>query len=279
MANELTLYFIPTPLGLDWSTPSTLAQTALKNKLTFKPHFMGHVFVEINCGQKHELTGMIGKNFDYLTQLLIHQRGLGILFHSFEGRLEDKVDVQKELNSYFQNGGINFVSFKLNSPQCNRLTTYMDEYRKNNVGRFYGLANNPRSAEGAGCSAFGASFVDVLNILDQDMRESWSQTINIPLEFAGPPLTNTGVSLFKVLFQARTWSKESEKHQKLTFWEPDLMYKWVQKKLTTKGDHQIKQMQKIQGIVMDKSHIPVPLEPIWTQRLNPNDKTKTLDEK
>lgn len=268
-ANELTLYIIPSPAGMDWSTPSSLAQSAFKNRISFKPRFMGHVFVELQCGKTHELTGMVGKNFDYLNQLLVNQRGLGILYHSFEGQLEEKEDIQKELAEYFKTGHTNFLKIILNEQQCSRALTYLQEYRSQNVGRYYGLANRPRHGEGAGCSAFGTSFLDVLNLIDEDMREGWSQTVNIPLELAGAPLTEKSVSLLSVMFNSGSWAKENEKHQKLTFWDPDRMFAWVKNKAAKQ--HQSYTVSKIEnslGIVMDKSHIPSPEEPIWLQEID-----------
>lgn len=269
-ANELSLYFIPSPKGMDWSSPSNLAKSALMNKIAFKPHFMGHVWVELKCGQSHDLTGMIGQNFDYLSQLLLNNRGLGILYHSFDGRLEDKKDIEAERADYFKNGGLNFITFNLSEAQCQRASQYLTEYRKNNVGRHYGLANRPRFGEGAGCTAFGSSFPDVLNILDQDMKEAWSQSVNIPLELAGPPLREEGVSLFKVMFNAGSWANEKDPHQRLTFWDPDRMYKWVQDKVAKKqAGYTVEKVGVVEGIVMDKSHVPVPQEPIWLQHLDP----------
>lgn len=267
-ANELTLYVIPSPEGMDWSSPSRLARSAFWNKISFKPRFMGHVFVELKCGSTHELTGMVGKNFDYLNQLLVNQRGLGILYHSFEGQLEEKEDIQKELNEYFKTGHTNFLKIMLNENQCQRALTYLKEYRSQNVGRYYGLANRPRHGEGAGCSAFGTSFLDVLNLIDEDMRMNWSQTVNIPLELAGPPLREEGVGLLSVMFNSGSWAKENEKHQKLTFWDPDRMFSWVKNKAAKQ--HQSYSVTKIEnsvGIVMDKSHIPAPEEPIWQQEI------------
>jgi hypothetical protein len=275
-AGELSLFFIPSPKGIDWTTPSSLALSALKNKLSFAPHFMGHVWVELKCGTLHELTGMIGENPDYLNQLLIEQKGLGILFHSFQGRLEKKEDIEKERLHYFKNGGMNFVKFIINDAQCRRASTYLTEYRKNNVSRFYGLSNKPRHGEGGGCSAFGTSFPDVLNILDQDMKEAWSRTISVPLELSGPPVKDEGVSLFKVIFKSGSWAKSEEPHKKLTFWDPDGMYQWVNKKMSPlKAGYRIEKMGNVSGVVFDKTHFPVPLEPIWQQQLDPKDKTKT----
>lgn len=279
-ANELTLHFIPSPEGMDWSSPSKLAKSALMNRISFKPRFIGHVFVELKCGTSHELTGMTGKKFDYLNQLLIEQKGLGILYHSFEGGLEDKEKIEPELKKFKEEGYSNFVSFIISENQCQRVTTYLKEYREKNVGRHYGLANRPRMGEGAGCTAFGVSFPDVLNILDQEMKEAWSQTVNIPLEFAGPPLKEEGVGLFKVMFNASEWAKDSEKHQRLMFWDPDKMHSWVKLKASKKvGDYSIVKSENAVGVVFDKRHFPVPAEPIWMQQVsNENGKPQVVNQ-
>lgn len=278
--SELTLYVVPSPEGMDWTSPSSLAKSALMNRLSFKPRFMGHVFVELKCGNEHELTGMVGKNFDYLNQLLVNQKGLGILFHSFDGRLEDKADIQNELSEYFKTGHVNFVKLLLNDGQCKRALSYLKEYRQNKVGRYYGLANRPRHGEGAGCSAFGVSFLDVLNLVSEEMKQNWSQTINIPLEYAGPPLTKEGVGLLKVMFNAGAWAKDNEKHQKLTFWDPDRMHSWINTKANSKHqDYSVTKIENALGILMDKSHIPVPEEPIWLQQLDIDGKTIVKDQR
>jgi hypothetical protein len=276
--SELSLYFIPSPYGIDWSTPSTLAMTAAKNKFSFKSHFMGHVWVEIKCENKEELTGMVAAKPDYLYQILIERRGLGVLYHSFEGRLEDKKDIEIEKSELFKEGRINFVKFILSKNQCERAFNYATEYRKLNVGRHYGLANRPRWGEGAGCSAFGASFVDVLNILDHEMKQSWSQTVNIPLELAGPPVKEETVSLLKILTHAKSWAKDNEPHKSLTFWDPDLMFKWVNKKVAQKQiGYSIEKIENAHGIIFDKSHFPTPEEPIWQQRLDSKNPKQTAN--
>lgn len=269
-SDELTLYVVPSPLGMDWSSPAKIAWTALKNRISFKPRFMGHVFVELKCGEEHELTGMTGKNFDYLNQLLIEGRGFGILYHGFQGGLEDKEVIEPELKEYLKTGYANFTRFLLNSPQCQRLMTYLKEYREHNVGRYYGLAHRPRFGEGAGCSAFGVSFSQVVNVLDQEMKEAWSQTVLIPLEYSGPPLTDQSVSLFKIFLNAHRWARPDEKHAALTFWDPDRMHAWVKKKVEMKQEnYPILTIDGAQGVVVDKSYLLSPESPIWLQHTDP----------
>lgn len=276
-SNQLTLYFIPSPVGMDWSTPANLAWSALKNRLSFQSRFMGHVFVELECGSEKQLTGMVGRNFDYLNQLLVEGRGLAVMYHSFDGSMEDKDKVAQEIKELSEvDGRMNFVRFNLNENQCARAMTYVKEYRQKDVGRYYGLANRPLYAEGAGCSAFGASFAEVTGILDTEITEAWSHTVNIPLAFAGPPLKDESVNLFKLMMNASSWAKEEEPHQKLMFWSPDHMYAWVNKKIKAADKEKqftVTSLGKSPGIVFDKSHVIAPSGPIWQQHLDQNIKT------
>lgn len=266
--SDLTLYFIPSPHGMDWSTPASLAKSAAMNRFSFKSRFIGHVWAEVRCGEKQVLTGMIGKKFDYFNQLLIQNKGLGILFHSFEGTLENADDIKKEMLELIEAGRINYARFILNEKNCQRLVKYAEEYKANKVDRHYGLSNRPRFAEGAGCSAFGASFLDVAGILDTEILEEWSKTVNIPLELAGPPVRDDGVSLFKVIMSANAWAKPTDEHKKIFFFDPDSMYNWAQKRINSPesyGDYKKEERNKMKGIVFDRSNRPAPESPIWLQ--------------
>ncbi len=102
---KLTLYFIPSPFGLNWESPSKLARTIIINKYSFKPRFMGHVNIDIQFqneqGEKeHILTGMVASNLNAVPLLLKKKIGLGILWHSFPGRLETKEELIPELDNY-----------------------------------------------------------------------------------------------------------------------------------------------------------------------------------
>lgn len=263
-ANDLTLYVVPSPKGLDWSSPKTLMMSAAKNKLSMNSHFMGHAWVELKCGEQHVFTGMMNENADYISKLIFEQKGLSIFYHSFPGRLETQDDVQKELAHYSKNGGMNFVSFKLNDNQCKRAMDYLDQYREKNVGRNFGVAHNPRFGEGANSSAFIVSFPDVLNILDQEMKEAWEQTLFIPSDSK-----NQEMNVVKLLMKEE-WASDTEKKVKLSFWNLDKMYNWINEKVSqNKSGYSVLKKDNVSGIVIDKSYFPAPEEPIWRQQLNP----------
>lgn len=266
-ADELTLYVVPSP-GLDWSSPKSLFVSAAKGKLLFKPHFMGHMWAELKCGGKSEFTGMTGDNPDFINQIVFQNRGLGVFYHSFPGKMENSTDIQKEISDYQNAGGMNFIRFSLNENQCKRAEQYLVEFRKNNVGRNYGLAHRPRHAEGAGCSAYAVSFADVLKVMDQEMKEAWTDEIKIPSELEN-------VSFLKIL-SADKWATDNEKHQVLRFWNPDKIYTYISNKVSKPmSGYSVTKLGNVSGIVFDKSYLPVPLEPIWNQQLDPKDKTKT----
>lgn len=268
--SELTLYFKPSPKGIDWTTPASLLKSAVKNKMSFDPRFMGHVFVEFKCGNTIELTGMTGKNFDYLNQIILQGRGLGVLYHSFEGQLENKSELEPELNDLLKEGSVTFTKFLINDGQCQRLTQYLSEYREKNVGRYYGLANRPRFGEGAGCSAFAASFADVAGVMEQEMREAWSQSVYIPMELAGAPIRDEHVTFLKVLMNGNSWATDKEPHKRLDFWNPDKMHAWVNEKIKLKQTYYtVEKIQNAQGVVFDKTIIPAPMGPIWLQQTDP----------
>ena len=270
--SQLTLYFIPSPHGIDWTSPATLAWSALKNRLSFQSRFIGHVFVELECGQDKQLTGMKGKYFDYFNQIIMNGKGLGVLYHSFEGTLEEKESVAQEIKELSEDGDrLNFVRFKLNKSQCERANQYLKEYREKNVGRYYGLANRPLYGEGAGCSAFGASFMEVTGLVDQDIKDAWSQTVNIPLRFAGPPLRQETVNILDLMMNGSKWASEKEPHRKLMFWSPDRMFEWVKEKISKshlEKQFSVVELGKSRGIVFDRSHMPAPEGPIWQQHLD-----------
>ena len=276
--NRLTLHLTPSPRDLDWRSPRDLIQSALKNKLTLSPRLLGHAIVELNCDSDHHFVAMSGKDMDYINQLIIQRKGLGILFHSFQGELLDNDDLRNEVKALTSSGDSNFVTFLLTPSQCQRSLKYLQEYRENNVGRYYGLSNRPRFGEGGSSSAFAVSFLDVLNLLDQEMKDSWRQIILVPLKFSGPPLKDEGVGIIDIMLNARSWAKENENHRKLVFWDPDLMHQWVKKKIEQKENgYDITTIGTSSGVVFDKSHFPSPPEGIWLQRLKPGN-AKVIDD-
>jgi hypothetical protein len=265
--NQLTLYFLPSPHGTDWSTPKNLAWSVIKNRFSHSNRFDGHSYVELECQEQKELSAVGIKDFDYLHQIFLKGRGLGIFFHGFKGQLEEKKVIENELQEYLRSGEINFARFILNQGQCERILTYLKEFKSYNVARHYGLAHRPLFGEGSTSAAYAVSFLEVADILDQEFIENWQNSVNIPLPLLGPPVKEETVGWFKLLVNANQWSPENSQHKTLAFWDLDRMHQWVYKKINSPlpGNTSLLKIHNAQGIVLDKTAWPVPKKPIWLQ--------------
>lgn len=265
---KLTLYFIPSPKRIDWTTPTSLARTILTNKLSLKKRFMGHVNVELEYNEKgekkHFLTGMSAAKLNAVPLLLKEKAGLGILFHSFQGRLENKEELIPELDSYMKEGNksINFVEFDINLETAKRVETYLQLFKKKKLDNYYGLFNSPLHAEGAGCSAFGASVLEVAGILDDEMKKAWTRCFKVPHSLAGTPLSENKTSFFHLLFKKHVWSDGKDAFTEIFFWDPDLMHAWVEENIL-KEKSEVVSKNNSRGLRFDCTNFAAPTRPIF----------------
>lgn len=274
---EMTLYFYPSP-GLNWESPASLSLYTVRNELLRKPRAIGHVSIEISCpktpqGQAVQiLTGMSQQTkLESMKLMLLKGYGFGIMFHDFKGALEDPRKLRPELESRFKSGNLSFLNFKINQQTCERLAQYIQEYDQRDYDLHYGLPNRPRYGEGSGCSAFGASFLDVAGLLDAEYRDQWTRVLRVPLSYIGGPLTDQYVSIFSTFFASK-WANENEPHRSIYFWDPDLMHAWVKKiwdqqiKNPNGVYHTLKKGNAI-GLSTDRRHVSTPKDSIWKNEI------------
>lgn len=230
-ANELTLYFYPSP-GLDWSTPKALGHSAVSNTLSGAPHAIGHVSIEVACDDGSGLlAGATGAEADYTEDLVRNQGyGLGLLFHTFpDGRLYSRAEIEAELPDLYARGALTFARFKISNDACARLVRYHREYLANGYDHSYGLANRPLFREGAGCTAFGVSFLEVAGILEPAIERSFARAYYVPTTWIGGPLTGNFIPVrrfFNPLFPSH-WAGPGEASFFIHFYDADLMDRWV----------------------------------------------------
>jgi hypothetical protein len=273
-ASELTVYVIPSQ-GIDWTSPQALLLSTAKSY--FSRHSLGFAWIELNCKGITHLSAVNADSPEYFSELVWKGSGLGIFYHSFAAKMVPKDEINFIKETALKEGQLRFVRFGLNEGQCKRAETYLNQFEKNNVARNFGLAHRPRYAEGANPVSYAVSSIDVLNLVDQEMKEAWLENLNIPLQFAGHPLKDESVSIFSLLNRS-SWASDQEKFQILAFWNPDRMTKWINQKVAKKisKDYSIVRVDTARGVYFEKSHYPVPEGPIWQQQLDPNDKSKTM---
>jgi hypothetical protein len=132
------------------------------------------------------------------------------------------------------------------------------------MGRYYGLYNSALHGEGAGCSGFGASFLDVMGIISDEHRSNWANSVNIPHSLIGKPVTTNKVNFLSLLYKNFEWSNQNDHHE-IFFWDPDLMFQDTERRLKEKlpKTASIVKINTTRGIEYDLRDIEPPTSPIF----------------
>jgi hypothetical protein len=235
LADELVLHLIPAPTRTDWRSPRKLAISALRNELVahegLKRHGIGHLYVELKCGNTRILTGTTSTGNKEERQALFKEGyGLGVLFKNYQGKLDAPAEVEEDLRSTLASGRSSFIRFLISRDACQRALLYWMEYQFRGYDRIYaGLNARPLKGESAGCTAFGASFLEILGLQDPLFEEQWKTRLVVPRKFVGGPLTAKRVRIWKLLFAfSAGWDADlSRGGFALDFWDPEKMNDWI----------------------------------------------------
>jgi hypothetical protein len=188
-AGTLTLYVIPPPHALDWSTPnhlldSVVESTVAGNQLVSNhyaqlSHEIGHVNLELRCGDSSiPLTGQTGGGSEWKSA----GDGLGVLLRDFPGSMNDTAaggatDTATDIALRQSSGELTRISFSVNQAMCDRLQTFVSMYEESTAPTHYSGVFRARRFEGAGCAIFAAAVVDVGGLLRRSlMTPAWART-------------------------------------------------------------------------------------------------------
>jgi hypothetical protein len=219
-------------------------------------------------GEADVLTGMTSAVDNSQDLLLGQGYGLGLLFHNFEGRLNTREEAVLDIQEGVKSGRLSFMAFDITPATCQRLLTYEMEFRLRGYDRNYGLPNRPLYGEGAGCSAFGVSFLEAAGIDPKVFFHHWGRYVLVPKRLVGGPLTGDFIPIIRILLNPLAlWAHPSMPHFPLGFWDPDLMHGYVKRVrqglLQMPFDGEILQWGEASGIRMNISSIPTPSGPIF----------------
>jgi hypothetical protein len=190
VAGKLNLYMIPPSTPLDWSTPNTLINTAIRSEISESAlkgfglvaigHSIGHVNVELECGEDSiPLTGQTGDTASWKATV----DGFGMLLRDFPGHMNAQPEgghdaMLEDIRLRLQNGLLAKMTFLVNASTCKRVKSFHDEYVKRGAYQRYGGDFRSRRFEGGGCAIFGADVVDVSGMLRRSQfTPEWTQSV------------------------------------------------------------------------------------------------------
>jgi hypothetical protein len=235
-ADEIKLHFMRSPRGINWSSPWAFAASGIRNSLIRgdgrRTYPIGHVFIELKCDSigTHIFRGMTSDSTSTNVErdLIFKQRyGLGIIFHTYAGKLEKDASIEADLSDYEGSARKGELAIDVSPGACARMVSYAQEFEARGYGKLYsGLQADPLKGEGAGCSAFVVSFLRVGGLMAEEF-EAWKRIIDVPKRFVGGPLTGNRVNPIK--FLGNPFSRWSNRipHINLQAWDPESMHRWV----------------------------------------------------
>ncbi|MBL7700630.1 MAG: hypothetical protein JNM14_00150 [Ferruginibacter sp.] len=210
--------------------------------------------IEIRNDTNIFLTGMASDDMAGMKNSLLKEKiGLGVLFKLVKGHLEETRQVQTEVKMRTELFKAAFVSFKISDSAYNYLLAFVDSFKLKGYDSLYNGLNLPRKGKGSGCTAFGMSFLELINALLPEYRDKWAVQINVPEKLIGNELLKKKVRIGKLFFSFR-WAKKDEPGRKLLLYEPCLIYNWVNEIWETRqqdNKYGLVQIGKAKGLVVD----------------------------
>jgi hypothetical protein len=190
-AGKLTIYAIPPPVALDWSTPNALLGSVIASRTAASDvvksgeaaigHSIGHVNLQLDCGDLSiALTGQTdqgGGDWQAASD------GAGLLLRDTAGAMDDMDGIGDrdqtiaDIAARQQAGRVTQISFTVNRAMCERVKSFVDAYVASGAFQHYGGAHRARRMEGAGCANFGAGVIDVGGLLRRSLvTPEWART-------------------------------------------------------------------------------------------------------
>ncbi len=268
-AQELTLYVLPAPKPINWQSPRSLVFSYINNAIIAnkygrgQKHAIGHVMVELKYKDRYALVGTTATSNRYMMHKVMHRGwGLGILFATINGKLEEANINQPQLQERTASGEMVYIRYKINAQMFERLWAYLQEYKARGYDKYYNGENNPRAGKGAGCSAFGYSFLEVGGLQYLLNDSAWKVNVRVQEGLIGRPIADRRVSIFKLMIKTR-WAKERNKYRRLQYYEPTLIYQDVLNILKNNAAGTKDSIGNAKGIIIDAQTLQPPDEPIW----------------
>ncbi len=232
--NLLRLYFMPSaPTKIEWDSPKNLLDSTISAVFNNRNHAISHVNVEIKCANPayHALAGAVSQDRSHSSKLLFEEKiGFSIMATAWPGRLENLSEIHHSLEYRGQRKDmLSALTIKISAKTCARLAAYHEATVQSPHPRFYGFAARPRRHEGAGCSAFAASFLEVAGLLTPKIHEAWLRSVKVPRSLMTVLGSQSALSVNEILAHpdAHSWVSGPESHMNLSVYDPDLMHKWV----------------------------------------------------
>ncbi len=244
----ITIFAIPEVTPIEWDNPSLLFKTTIKCYLNaaLRKHYyvIGHVIARISSSKLDSayyvaMNGAVqSEKVEYVMKKKV---GLGVLGSTIKGRIEPVDHIHQGIELYAKRGKVAYLKFKINEQAVDRIMEFVHYYQQKNESgnapcEFYNGALWPRyEKEGAGCSAFCLTLLDIANVLPAEAKDEWIRSVNIPMELIGGEFNDNKKIKFGSILKTKSWysgdGKEGIDFVNYTVYDPGLIFNWINNKL------------------------------------------------
>lgn len=286
--SELTIYTMPTLHPLDWSSPASLYKSMkncyLKTITQSDNYLLGHVAVKLKTPllPKPLLVAQASASARERIDLVLNQKvGFGIMGITLKGRLETEAELNHKLNVYTKREKLAFIKYKISLKAAQRILDFLQHYStktNNNFAPcdFYGGAFWPRyHNEGAGCSAFGITLLELANVLPPEANE-WKIDVNIPMSIIGGEINQYKKIRNRTIKKTNSWytgnGKANIDYIRYFVYEPSIMFDWIlNKRKSVDSIYKPITENGAPGLIVDASNQKIDdTEAIFVERPEPN---------
>ena len=214
------------------------------------------MMIELKKEPDSLFTSIVADDFSGLKESLMKKKeGLYVLFKTVDGHLEQSAALKAELDYRASMGRTAFITYNISDEAYHYLLAYIDSFKLKGYDKRYGGINMPRTGEGAGCSAFSASFLELINALTAEDSLNWQIKVNVPQKLLGGKSGKQKVSLRRLFFSYH-WARSGAPCRQLILFDPQLMYDWIDKiwddnQSGTNSKYKLKMIGNSKGLEID----------------------------
>ncbi len=270
--HEITIYVITSTGDINWSNPSDLFKSM--NVCFFNAALQKNYYVIRHAQARIISSSLPDTLFTAMTSIdksenanavLVKKVGFGTLGLNVRGKIEPENEIKRSLELYSKRNKVAYVKFIINEEAVRRILKFINYYGKVNENGFspsnyYNGALYPRfENEGAGCSAYSMTLLDVANVLPPESIH-WMVDIRIPMYLIGGEFNNNKKVNFSDILQDKTWYSgdgiENVDFLHFKIYDPSIIYKWIMKKYAENDiDFQVDNENGIKGLKADRHNV------------------------
>lgn len=287
--HELTIYVIPSMYELDWDSPAALYKTVKScyaKTMHYKTNYLtGHTIVEVNSPklEKPLLVAQMSSSMKEKRQMIFKEKaGYAIIGAILQGKMETEEEIIHALRVYAKRKKLAFVKYSISDEAFERVIDFISHYSGNQNPDYtpyinYGGAFWPRfKEEGSGCSAFGMTILELVNLLPEEHTKAWQLNNKIPIELIGGKYNNGHKVTIADIKNATTWYEGDGQinvdYVLYSVYNPSIIYNWILEVRNKKSHkYQAVEWNGIPGVHIHAEEIEFDRnEPLFLDRDQPN---------